>query len=221
MPFRSFIVFSMLLIALFLGSCKKQQTPSHHYSTADSLRIINEIMAHRAEVDSFFRFDPNSPFNADTSAKYDGIHWFSPDIRFHFQSKLFHYENPETVVVYGTKGEPRKQLKYGYFVFDFEGEEIRLNVYKFTAYDRRRYEMYRNKLAVWFTDESTGKETYEVGRYVDVDDEQPDANYVYTIDFNNAYNPYCAYSATYSCAIPRKEDRLPLAVNAGEMKYHK
>jgi uncharacterized protein (DUF1684 family) len=63
-------------------------------------------------------------------------------------------------------------------------------------------------------------ETYHVGRYVDVGAEQPDPEHVYVIDFNNAYNPYCAYSSLYSCAIPRREDRIPTPVRAGELKYH-
>ena len=73
--------------------------------------------------------------------------------------------------------------------------------------------------SLWFTDLTTGKETYEVGRYLDfLKDEDPD--YVYTLDFNLTYNPYCAYSPAYSCPIPRKEDHLDLAVTAGEKKWH-
>jgi uncharacterized protein (DUF1684 family) len=75
-------------------------------------------------------------------------------------------------------------------------------------------------LSVWFTDETTGKETYRVGRYVEVGEENPDPQFVYTIDLNKAYNPYCAYSDLYSCAIPRKEDHIPIAIRAGEKNYH-
>jgi uncharacterized protein (DUF1684 family) len=59
-----------------------------------------------------------------------------------------------------------------------------------------------------------------VGRYLEVGQEVADPDYLYTIDFNNAYNPYCAYSSQYSCAIPRKEDHLDFPIRAGEMKYH-
>ena len=97
---------------------------------------------------------------------------------------------------------------------------LKINVYKFTPYDAERYRKYGNSLSVWFRDRTTGTETYDVGRYVDVGDEQNDPNVDYVIDFNKAYNPYCAYSAMYSCAVPRKEDYLDIHLRVGERKYH-
>ena len=47
-----------------------------------------------------------------------------------------------------------------------------------------------------------------------------DPEHVYTLDFNLAYNPYCAYTPAYGCAVPRKEDHLDLAITAGEKKWH-
>ena len=182
-------------------------------------QFIRETLAHRSEVDAAFRNDPDSPFNRDTSVRYEGIEWFPPDLKYVFHSKLYRYAHPETVVVYGTKGEGRTQLKYGYFLINFEGKSCILNTYKAAPSDPDPG-LHRNPLSVWFTDETTGKETYEVGRYVDVGEEHADAAYSYTINLNDAYNPYCAYSALYSCAIPRKEDHLEFAVRAGEMKYH-
>jgi uncharacterized protein (DUF1684 family) len=119
--------------------------------------------------------------------------------------------------VFGTKGEERKHLKYGYFMLTFEGQEYKLNVYKYVPGQQERSP---DLLSVWFTDATTGKETYEVGRYVDVGNENVDPDFVYMINFNNAYNPYCAYSAIYSCAIPRREDHLDIPIRAGELKYH-
>jgi uncharacterized protein (DUF1684 family) len=211
--------FLTILLLTIIGCGKKTMT-EHQWSTADSMRIINETLAHRAEADSFFRFDPNSPFKRDSAVHYEGIKWYPPDVRYCFQSKLFRYDKADTVIILGTKGEERKYLKYGYFTFIFNGSEHKLNCYKFTASDPKRYELYRNHLSVSFTDETTGKETYPVGRYVEVEEENPDKNFIYTINFNNAYNPYCAYTSMYTCAVPRKEDHLDFAVEAGEMKYH-
>jgi uncharacterized protein (DUF1684 family) len=207
-----------LLAAAAPGCSPKRAAPA--LSGADSARIVAEIEAHRADADSFFRTDPSSPFLNDSLARYDGIKWFPPDVAYRVSSTLHRYPSPATVTVLGTRGEERKQLRYGYFLFTIGGEELRLNAYKFTADDPKRYEQYRAYLSVWFTDETTGKETYEVGRYLDVGEEQPDPDAVYTLDFNNAYNPYCSYSARYSCAIPTKEDRLGVAIRAGELKYH-
>lgn len=206
-------------ISVFLSSCQMTHQ-NHRWSSTDSLRIIQEILAHRAEVDSIFCYDPASPFQQDTMIRYHGIRWFPPDVDFYFQSKLFKYDHPETVIVLGTKGEERKHVKYGYFLLEFRTKHYRLNVYKFTPSDTKRYTLYKDYLNVWCTDRTTGKETYEVGRYIDVGAEKAEAEFLYSINFNNAYNPYCAYSSLYSCAIPRKEDYVDVEIRAGEMKYH-
>jgi len=192
---------------------------------ADSATVVQEILLHRAEVDSFFRFDPNSPFVKDTTIEYHGIKWFPIDVRYRGVSRLHRYANAETVIVMGTKGEARKQLRYGYFTItvpDNHGQpvDLKMNVYKFTPYDTKRYALYRDALSVWFTDETTAKETYGVGRYVEVGNEDADPDHAYVVDFNKAYNPYCAYSDMFSCAVPRKEDHLDIALHVGEMKYH-
>ena len=209
---------------LVISSCeKKEQRIS--LSPQDSIAIVQDNLAHRAEVDDFMRNSSDSPFGRATTTEYHGIKWFPVNPYFRGKSILHHYANPETVNVYGTKGEERKTLRYGYFEFDVPDENgstktIRINAYKFTPYDKKRYELYRNNLSLWFTDKSTGRETYYVGRYIELGDENPDPDFIYTIDLNKAFNPYCAYSDKFSCAVPRKEDHLDIALRVGEMKYH-
>ncbi|MBI3194945.1 MAG: DUF1684 domain-containing protein [Ignavibacteriae bacterium] len=211
-----FVVFVACVV--FLGCQKKEQ--ASQWSTEDSLRIVNEIVKHRQEIESFFRNHPDSPFNQDSATHFSGIKWYDPDVRYYFKSRLFRHNKSEQVKVHGTKGEERTYVKYGYFKMEFpahpageEDSEYTLNVYKDA-------DAASNYLSVWFTDETTGKETYEVGRYVEIGNEVADPNYKYTLDFNKAFNPYCAYSAKYSCAVPRREDHLAFAVRAGELKYH-
>lgn len=211
----------LILIAgsLLITGCGKQSV-HRELTPADSVRILNESLQYRAQADSFFQYSPQSPFNGDTAIPYEGIRRFPPDVQYHVTSKLHKYDNPDTVIVYGTKGEPRKQLRYGYFVISIDGSEEKLNVYKFAAADIEQFPYLMNYLSVWFTDGTTGKETYEVGRYLDVGEEQSATDAEYVINFNNAYNPYCAYNPKYSCAIPTKDDRLNISIRAGEMKYH-
>ena len=71
--------------------------------------------------------------------------------------------------------------------------------------------------SLFFTDATTGKESYKVGRYLDAEP-LPDGRYV--LDFNRAYSPACAYSDHYNCPIPPRENRLDVAVRAGEMDPH-
>ncbi len=212
-------ILASLLFVILLSSCQNQKK-INIISAEDSLRIVNEIISHRNEQVDFFLNSPQSPFNRDTTISYEGIKYFDPDLDYYFQSKLYRYEKPETVIVLGTKGEEREQLIYGYFLLNYKGTEHNINVYKYTKKDIRRYEQLKNHLSVWFRDSTTGKETYSVGRYVEVEIENDDKEFVYTIDLNKSYNPYCAYSPLYSCAIPREEDFLNFAVKAGEKKYH-
>jgi uncharacterized protein (DUF1684 family) len=203
----------------------RESASLHPLSEADSLAILVDNHTHRQEVDEFFRNGAQSPFKRDTSVEYTGINWFPVNPRFVIRSPLHRYAKPDTVVVMGTGGEARRQLRYGYFtgiIPDDGGKpvSIRLNVYKFTPHDSVRYAKFKDHLSLWFTDETTGEETYEVGRYIEVGAENPDPRHVYVIDLNKAYNPYCAYSSLYSCAIPLKEDHVSLALRAGEMKYH-
>ena len=89
-----------------------------------------------------------------------------------------------------------------------------------TAYrniDLSRLEGYRNYLFVPFTDLTNGESTYGGGRYLDL--EGPLGNAV-ELDFNRAYNPYCAYGGAYSCPIPPIENHLGVAVRAGVLKHH-
>ena len=190
---RSVILIPLFLLSGFVTGCST--TPSlPPLSPADSAALVRDNLEHRAEVDSFFRFDAGSPFVRDTSVQYHGIKWFPVNPHFRGLSVLHRFADAETVLVMGTKGEERKQLRYGYFEFTVPGDEdvpvtIRLIAYKFTPYDGQRYALYRNVLSLWFTDKTTGHETYNVGRYVEIGDELPDKSHVYTIDLNKAFNP--------------------------------
>jgi uncharacterized protein len=208
-----------------LAGCTRHPEPFPPVAPGDSAETAIDNLAHREQVREFFLNDPGSPFRRDSSIVFTEIRWFPIDPRFRASSLLHRYAQAETVTVLGTRGEERRNLKYGYFEFllpDSGGSaaRCRLNVYKFTPSDTLRYALYKDELSVWFTDLTTGRETYEVGRYIEVGVEFPEADHRYILDFNKAYNPYCAYSTLYSCAVPRDEDHLALPVRAGEMKYH-
>lgn len=222
-------LFSLLwgstLAATLLAACSRAPSVPPAVSTADSILIVQDNLQHRAKVDSFFRSDPGSPFRRDSTISYHGLNWFPIDPRYRGTSALHRYADPETVVVMGTRGEERRQLRYGYFEIIVPGDDaipvaIRLNVYKFTPSDGQRFLLFRDNLSVWFTDRTTGHDTYHVGRYLEIGNEQADGAFRYTIDLNKAFNPYCAYSSLYSCAIPRTEDHVPVALRVGEKPYH-
>ncbi|HEV7330737.1 MAG TPA: DUF1684 domain-containing protein [Flavisolibacter sp.] len=117
-----------------------------------------------------------------------------------------------------TSGKTNQVYKvYGTLHFRLNGKNLLLNVYQ--SQDLMQSEAYRNYLFLPFTDATNGSETYEGGRYIDLTIQDIQNNTV-LLDFNKAYNPYCAYvSGKYNCPIPPKENALPVAIKAGEKAF--
>jgi len=205
---KPFWIFTILLAALILVSCN-----SSEINNSIDDEYVNIILDHRNEKDSLMSSELHSPFNRDTTVDFSPLKYFAPDPAFLFKSKLYRYNAQDTVEILGTKGEIRQVIKEGYVKLDFEGTEFRVNVYKGFGPNGVAYH------SIWFTDKTTGEETYGVGRYLDFEMNE-DPNFVYDIDFNYAYNPYCSYSAKYSCPIPREEDYLDFLIEAGEKNFH-
>ena len=197
---------SLFLVNLFLISCGKNYTP-------EEKKYIEKIEKYRTEKDEYMKDDPASPFNFKGKIGFHPLKYYDPDPDFVFKSRLYDYDNKDSIKIFGTKGEERSAVKFGFVNFSFDGKEYKLNVYK--GFSKSGEEYY----SIWFTDNTTNEETYGVGRYLDFE-LNPDSNFVYKIDFNLAYNPYCAYSPEYSCAVPTKEDHIDLAVEAGEKNFH-
>jgi len=200
---KCFFIFAMFL---FVAGCGSDYTPEQE-------KYIEKIEKLREAKDEEFRTSPSSPFNARTKVPFHPLNYFDVDPGFVFESTLVEYEMKDTVKIFGTKGEERKAVRFGYLIFSYFKALYKLNVYQGTTRDGQVY------YSIWFTDATTGEETYGVGRYIDFE-LNPNPQYIYTVDFNLAYNPYCAYSPDYSCAIPTKEDHLSIRITAGEKKFH-
>lgn len=202
----SFKVMITIILLFLVNSCTDNRNP-------EEVLYIESIEKSRTEKDDYMKNDPNSPFNLDERADFSPLNYYPVDPGFKFTSRLFQYDPKDTIIVLGTKGEERKVLRYGYLIFNYNGKDYPINVYEGRSKNGTIYH------SIWFTDLTTGEETYGVGRYIDFELNENE-DYIYTVDFNLAYNPLCAYSARYSCAIPTKEDHIPLAITAGEKNFH-
>lgn len=200
--------YNLIYILFFLSlvsSCGRDYTPEEKL-------YVQQIKQLRTEKNQEMKNSPESPFNFKGKVHFENLKYFDVDPEFVFKSKLYEYDTKDTIKIYGTKGEERKAIRYGYVKFHYD-KDYKINVYKGFSKSGEEY------FSIWFTDKTTNEESYGVGRYIDFEKNE-NKDYVYTIDFNMAYNPYCAYSPKYSCAVPTREDYIDLAIKAGEKKFH-
>ncbi len=173
-------------------------------------RFVEEVSSARLEKDAYFRDDPDSPISSGNRSHFKGLNYYPPDPSYKFHARLERFEKPDQVKMVTSKGSQRAYLKYGALVFELQGKELKLFVYKSTE------DPFSRSLFVPFSDATSGNETYKSGRYLDLEEQGGNE---YDLDFNMAYNPYCAYTEDYICPIPPAENRLPVNITAGEKNY--
>ncbi len=197
-----------LLLLILIGTiwfCQ-QQNRSVNNLKAQWLRYI-------AEKDSLFKFADWSPLPPEDRKQFNGLKYFDYDPSWRFELPLYTYPNPQKMIIKGTRpGDERPSLRYGYFQFSKDGVPIKLDVIKILAQNPGE----QDHLFLGFWDKTSGIETYAGGRYLDL--EKRNGN-LFVLDFNYAYNPYCAYSHRYSCAIPPFSNQIPIPVKAGEKTF--
>lgn len=185
--------------------------------THDHEDYLAELREYRRQKDAAFGDDPGSPIPAEERrGGFAGLRYFDPDPAYRVQAELIPFEEPEVAILGSTKGDLREQLRFGELRFTLAGEPCRLTAFK-DADDPDAGEIF-----VPFRDATTGKETYGAGRYLETEDSAPDHGHeprTVTLDFNLAYSPWCAYNVAYSCTLPPAENKLSVAVRAGEQTY--
>lgn len=168
---------------------------------------LEELVAARRAKDEYFRTDPESPIPATGRAGFPGLSYFPPDPRWRFVGELTPPASPRIIDLTATHGAPRRYEVSGSFEFRSGATSVRLWAFRSDS------PWLRDQYFLPFRDRTTGSETYRGGRYLDVD--VPAAGTM-VIDFNRAYQPYCAYNPTYSCPLPPSANQLPIAITAGE-----
>src|SRR6266705_4197358 len=153
-------------------------------------------------------FDPQSP----RYKLYKGMLFFPPDLSYHIVAALTPNPKPHTTIILSTRGNQRRAVRVGRFDFKVNGAACRLEATRLLEPG-----VGEKEFGLFFTDATSGKETYAVGRYLDA---EPRADGLYVLDFNRCYNPACAYSEHYNCPIPPRANRLQVAIRAGEMDAH-
>jgi uncharacterized protein len=178
----------------------------------DQTAYIREIEKEREDKDRFMRTSPESPF-AGIVEQYKSLNYYPPDVRYKITADLTPITNKKPVVLGTNDGKEQRYIEYAHAEFDLDGYHHSLLILEVADMGP-----FRGKLFLAFGDETSAVETYGAGRYLDVS-KVPGSNTI-TLDFNKAYNPYCAYVEKFSCPFPPAENLLKVGIMAGEKKYH-
>jgi uncharacterized protein (DUF1684 family) len=168
------------------------------------------LLRFRAQRDEFMRLGRDSPFTRSGQQDFQGLRYFDPDHAFRFEAKLQRYRTEGSVMMTTSKGTRQLFNNVGRFDLVVESSPVQLQAYQSA-------EREDPNLFMPFKDTTSGKVTYGAARYLDMKVEHDD---IYLVDFNYAYNPYCAYSEGFVCPLPPAENWLSVAISAGEKKYH-
>lgn len=166
---------------------------------------LEELMQHRTRVDHFMATE-GGPLTEAQRGVFKGLAYFNADFDLVFEAPLEVDTAPDTVKFVNSHNSIETYLHVGTFHFHYQGRQA-LEVFRPAA---------GGDLFLPFADATNGNETYGGGRYVNLE-ELPDGRM--RLDFNRAYNPYCAYNDRWICPLPPPENRLDFAVRAGERKF--
>ena len=172
---------------------------------------MSELTEFRASKDAFFRDHPRSPLTPEQRASFAGLAYFpkNEDLRVHGDLETDGVDLDEQIAMQTTTGGQQVYRRAGVVAFEVEGEPTQVTL--FASPDM-------HELFLPFRDRTSGSETYGAGRYLEVEPPGPDGRVV--VDFNLAYNPYCAYNPEWSCPIPPGENWLAVQIRAGEETFH-
>jgi uncharacterized protein (DUF1684 family) len=204
---------TLILLALSPFACKQPSADINemahpvHTDSFMAKRMEAEIIDFRKRKDEEFKKSSESPLPPEIKVVFTGLEYYPIDWKFRFEGPVHRYPNPEKIRMITTSGVQRDAVKYGYIRFFLTGKEFKLEVYRLLDLEEQ------NMLFVPFIDANVGKETYPAGRYIDLIEKD---NGKYVIDFNMAYNPACAYGGTFPCPVTPNENRITVAVPAGE-----
>ncbi|MCG1035951.1 DUF1684 domain-containing protein [Polaribacter sargassicola] len=189
-------------------SCNSGKRPS----------LIGETV-YQQELNASYKDASKSPLKKNDLKDFKGLDFFKVDSTFIVNAKLTRIENSPIFEMPTTTERKPLYKEYGLLNFTLKGNDYELTVYQ--SQDDLRDEKYKDYLFVPFTDLTSGNESYGGGRYMDLKTTDIASDNTLLLNFNNTYNPYCAYNDKYSCPLTPRKNHLDLEVKAGVKAFKK
>ena len=168
------------------------------------------------ELNAEYKDATTSPLTEEDRKEFEGLDFFKYDSTYAVKAQFTRTEGEPVFKMKTTTDRLPEYVKYGILKFSVKGEKYQLNVYQ--NQDLKTQNGYEDYLFLPFSDETNGFESYGGGRYIDLRIPKDDT---LVIDFNSAYNPYCAYNHKYSCPIVPRENYLKTRIEAGVKAFGK
>jgi uncharacterized protein (DUF1684 family) len=174
---------------------------------------------YQQKLNASYKDVTKSPLKEKDLKRFKGLDFFPVDSTFIVRAKLIRITDAPTFKMATTTNRTPLYKEYGILTFNLKGKNCTLTIYQ--SQDDLQDKKYKNHLFLPFTDGTSGNKSYGGGRYMDVltTDEKPDGTLL--LNFNNTYNPYCAYNDKYSCPLTPRKNYLDLEINAGVMVFKK
>lgn len=209
---KSFI-YLLTVAILFNTACKEKK--KYHDTVKDKTKeaptdALADILVFQKELNEEFKNPETSPLPDRYRKDFETLDFFAPDTTYVVEAKFVRTPESLPFLMPTTTDRKTKEVVYGIAHFELNGEKRQLEIYQ--NQELMEQEEYRDYLFLPFTDETNDKETYAGGRYIDL--RIPDSDEI-RIDFNTAYNPYCAYNKKYSCPIVPSVNAMDTQVRAG------
>ncbi len=179
------------------------------FSQSDTA-FVNDTKRFESELKAEYDNPSTSPLSPKAKKNFKGIHFYPVDAKYAVNAKFIRTPNEKSFQMSTSSGMRKTYVKYAEVIFMLDNKSYKLNIYQ--SLELIKSSEYKDYLFIPFTDATSGNETYEGGRYIDLNIPQSDH---IVINFNKAYNPYCAYTDGYNCPIPPAENTLPIKIEAG------
>ena len=174
---------------------------------------------YQQELNASYKDASKSPLKKRDLKKFKGLDFFPVDSTFIVIANLTKTINAPTFEMATTTDRKPLYKEYGILKFNLKGKKCALKIYQ--SQDDLRDKKYKNHLFLPFTDDTSGEESYGGGRYMDVMTTDEKADGTIELNFNNTYNPYCAYNDKYSCPLTPRKNHLDVEVKAGIKVFEK
>ncbi|KGL58717.1 DUF1684 domain-containing protein [Polaribacter sp. Hel1_85] len=174
---------------------------------------------YQKELNASYKDASKSPLKKKDLRKFNGLKFFTVDSSFIVKAKFTKIENAPTFEMATTTERKPLYKEYGLLNFTLDGKQHELTIYQ--SQDDLRDKKYKDYLFLPFTDDTSGEESYGGGRYMDVMTTDITAENTVILNFNNTYNPYCAYNDKYSCPLTPRKNHLDIEIKTGIKVFEK